>query len=292
LAGRLLYGRRNPEEEAGLDDYRFELLSFTPEELERLSALLRSVFTGATYLTPRYLEWIYLANPDGRAVGCNAWHGGELVGHMAAMAMTGRVEGEAMPGLFFLNGAIHPEHRGKKLQSRISGAMFEDAVRQGYRFAVGCGNRYSTGPLLTRFEMVRPLEARIGLGGPRPSAGGFAPSFERAWSDEAIAWRSANPERRYGVRGGRLLAPSGRPGIAAILHESANLPDTPEAPPGPLRVWIGLHPGLDWRGSAFVPIPPRLRPSPLNLVWKDLTGQGLRPDPERFVFRAADFDPF
>jgi len=49
---------------------------------------------------------------------------------------------------------------------------------------------------------------------------------------------------------------------------------------------------VDWSASAFLPIPMRLRPSPLNLVYKDLTGGSFVPDADRIVFRSLDFDAF
>lgn len=282
------------------DGYRFELLTHDADSYARVSRLLRLVFPKARQLTPRYLEWYYDRNPEGKAIGCNAFAGDALVGHMAAVVLSGRLEGEERRGLYMVNGAVHPAHRGRRLQSGISAGMFEEAVRQGYAYCFGTGNKWSTGPLLTRFKMVRPLDARLGFGLPRHRDCGPQPSFEHRWSEEAMQWRLANPEARYAVvrQGGRaaVVAAAGLPGIAAILHQGAALETPAEsglAPvPGPLRVWLGLDPHVDWRRSAFLPIPKRLRPSPLNLVYRDLSGGGFVPDPDRIVFRGLDFDAF
>ncbi|HEX8525532.1 GNAT family N-acetyltransferase, partial [Allosphingosinicella sp.] len=182
------------------DGYRFRLLELTDAELRRNSELLQTVFRGAGHLSPPYLRWQYIDNPDGRAIGCNAFLGDELVGHMTAVPMLGSLEGETVRGLFMLNGAVHPAHQRRRIQSRISAAIFEEAVKRGYSFCFGTGNRYSTGPLLTRFRMVRPLEARIGFGSPARRTADITPSFERVWSEEALRWRLSNPERRYAVR--------------------------------------------------------------------------------------------
>jgi hypothetical protein len=280
------------------EEYRFEPLDHSKGGYEQVSSLLRQVFPKARHLTPRYLEWHYGANPDGQAVGCNAFAGDALVGHMAAIVFPCRLEGDARRGMYTVNGAVHPEHRGRRLQSGISAAMFEEAARLGYAFCLATGNKWSTGPLLTRFKMLRPLEARLGIGLPRPSEAVSEPSFERTWSDEALRWRMANPERLYSaVRTGdrlSILSASGMAGVGAILYQgpgAESLAD-PGRAPGPLRVWLGLDPGLDWKRSAFLPIPMRLRPSPLNLVYKDLTGGGVLPDPDRVVFRGIDFDAF
>ena len=280
------------------EDYRFELLEHTPGDYRRISALLGTVFPKARHLTPRYLEWHYGGNPDGRAVGCNAFAGDELVGHMAAIVFPCRVDGGNTRGLYMVNGAVHPAHRGRRLQSRISEAMFEEAARLGYPFCLATGNKWSTGPLLTRFRMLRPLDARIGLALPRRRETELEPSFERLWSDEALRWRLANPEARYSAIGGgsdvAILAPAGVAGVGAILHQGRapeGLETGPRAP-GPLRVWLGLDPAIDWGSSAFLPIPMRLRPSPLNLVCRDLAGGDFLPDPGRIVFRGFDFDAF
>jgi hypothetical protein len=280
------------------DGYRFALMNpHDPRDLESVSALLRTVFPKAQQLTPRYLAWQYRDNPDGEAVGCNAWLGGELVGHMAAYAMRGLLQGEEKKGQFMLNGAVAAGHRGKRLQSRISAAIFAESVRRGFVFCFGTGNRWSTGPLLTRFRMVRPLEARIGFGVPSVKRAAPEPSFARLWSEEALAWRLANPERAYAVRpapgGAVILAATGTPGIAAILDRCGPARLEPGGSvPGPLRLWLGLDPAVAWERSAFLPIPSALRPSPLNLVFRDLTGGGLLPDPGRVRFHALDFDPY
>lgn len=283
------------------DEYRFRLIEFNDEELRRTSDLLRLVFPRATHLTPEYLRWQYADNPDGGAVGCNAYAGDELVGTMTAVPMTGRLEGEERRGMFMLNGAVRADHRRRRLQSRISAAIFEESAARGYAFCFGSGNKYSTKPLLTRFRMVKPLEARIGFGLPRRRETGTAPSFERAWSEASMRWRTADPERafRIGTAGDRSLvtAATGAPGLSAVLYDGRQQwphdgtgSGTGSGAPRGMRLWIGLDPEISWGRSAYVPIPQRLRTSPLILVFKDLTGGSYVPDPERVVFRLADFD--
>lgn len=281
------------------DGYRFELMDVSaPPELAAASALLRRVFAGAKHLTARHLAWQYRDNPDGAAVACNAYFGEELVGHMAALPMLGRFDGEVRPGLFMANGAVDADHRRRGLQSRISAAIFEEAVRRGYDFCFGTGNRYSTIPLLTRFKLIGPLDARIGLGMPARSWSTEPASFERQWSEQALRWRLADPERPAAVRARAgdvaMLAATGVPGVAAILMAGRNewRMESAGAAPGPFRLWLGLDRAIDWAASTFVSVPTRLRPSPLNLVFKDLAGAGLAPDPARLVFRAIDFDPY
>jgi GNAT superfamily N-acetyltransferase len=280
------------------DPYRLELLRFDAPALDEVSRLLRLVFPKARHLTPRYLDWLYAANPDGEAVACSAFAGDRPVGHLGAMAMTAWIEGGERRGLLLLNSAVHPEHRRRGLMSRLSETIFPEGIRRGYSFCISTGNRYSTLPLLTRFKMLRPLEARIGLGAPRLGGRRFVPSFERIWSAKALSWRLANPEGHYAVeRSGTDLtvtAQTGLGGIGAMLYQGPGDPGVveSEAAPGPVRVWLGLDPNVDWRRSAYLPIPRILRPSPLNLLFRDMSGTGLLPDPARLVFRGLDFDAY
>lgn len=279
-----------------MEEHEFTPLEHSPAELEQVSALLRRVFPHAPHLTPAYLRWLYVDNPEGHALGYNAWHEGRLVGHCAGQPLTARVDGETLRGILLVNAAVEPGHVRRNITRRTTDPMFDAAARQGYAFSIAIGNANSTLPLLTRFAMVGPLDARVGLGLPRRREAMATPSWERAWSDDAMRWRLANPERPYAVRrrGARALvtAPAGKPGLGALLYDGADGWGLTEGGrgAGPLRVWLGRDPAVDWGRSPFVPIPMKLRPSPLNLVFKDLSGRGLHPDAARVVFRAIDFD--
>lgn len=279
------------------DPYRLAPLAMSGDDFERISALLRQVFPRARHLTARYLAWQYAQNPDGEAVGFSAYAGDTLVGHLGGMALSARIEGEARRGLLLLNSAVHADHRRRSLMSRLSEAIFAEGAARGFSFSISTGNRYSSKPLLTRYKPIGLLEARIGIGWPRRGEPAAPPSFERIWSDKALGWRLANPERQYSVAGRgdgiSISARSGLPGVAALLYQGngAARPAGGKAPP-PLGVWLGRDPGIAWRRSSFLPIPERLRPSPLNLFFRDLTGAGVVPDPSRLVFQALDFDAY
>lgn len=270
--------------------YRFEPARLDRAELAKTADLLQLVFPHARHLTADYLQWRYADNPDGPVVGCNAWLGDTIVGHMAASPMRALTDGGEQRGIATQNGAIHPEHRGKRLQSGISEQMFADGIAQRFAFSLATGNRYSTGPLSTRYQMVCPIDVHLGLGTPRRRKLAFIPSFETLWSADALQWRLSDPHRRYAIRNGRMLAKTSVPGIAAVLAEGLDLPDSGDAPSGPLRLYLGLDPGAKWAGSAFISIPQRLRPSPLNVMWRDLAGAAPMPDASRMIYRLLDTD--
>jgi GNAT superfamily N-acetyltransferase len=280
------------------DEYRLEPLGPDPAALDSVSLMLRRVFPKARHLTPRYLAWQYAANPDGGAVAYSAFAGDVLVGHLAGMAMVARIEGETRRGLLLLNSAVHRQHRRRGLMSRLSEAIFEEGAKRGFAFSISTGNRYSSKPLLTRYRQIGLLEARVGIGWPKRGGQIADPSFARIWSEEALRWRLANPEGRYAVHrhehGIAVSAGGGLPGIGALLYQGPGDARFAQGGSlhGPLRLWLGLDPGIAWNRSAFLPIPQWLRPSPLNLFFRDLTGGGFAPDPSRLIFQALDFDAY
>lgn len=278
-------------------DYDFLLIEHRRNELEQASALLRIVFPHARHLTPRHLDWQYRGSPDGRAIACGAYRRGHLVGHVAALPLRARLNGEEHSGVILVNAAVHPEHRRRNLTVRMTFAAMDEVFRQGHRFALAVGNAVSTGALMIGFRPIAPLLAKLGFGTPARSLP-VEPSFERLWSEQALRWRLASPVRRYvsTVRNSRLVvtAVTGRPGIAALLHDGPELGAFAASGrwQSPARLWIGLDPAIDWKRSRFVDIPGRLKPSPLNLTFVDLTGRDLFPDPARILFRPIDFDAF
>jgi hypothetical protein len=59
----------------------------------------------------------------------------------------------------------------------------------------------------------------------------------------------------------------------------------------PLTAWIGLAPNARWSGIALR-VPQSMRPSPLNLIFKDLTDAARTLDKSKVFFEAIDFDAY
>jgi GNAT superfamily N-acetyltransferase len=262
--------------------------------------LLQRVFPEAKHLTEEVLTWEYVANPDGPAVGFNAWMGDELAGHYATIPLLARVNGKEERGLLSLNTATAPEHQGKGLFTKLADSTYRYAEKQGYGFVVGVANANSTHGFIKKlgFQLVGPLRAMAGVGPLNRVDGGHV-QYERVWHRDALKWRLAHPLYSYSVKhaggldllmsdrsqlGGRLL-------LAAMDHGAMQGVALPEFNGlAPFRIWVGLDPAFSWGLRPYVNIPVKLRPSPLNLIFKDLTGQGRTLSPEQVRFQAIDFD--
>lgn len=283
-----------------MEGYALEQVDAGEGSIKAITALLQAAFPGAHHFTEAVVRWQYRENPEGAVIGFNAWHGSELAGHYVALPMAATVEGRVEKGLLSLNTATHPAHQGKGLFTKLARATYEHAAQAGYGFVVGVANANSTHGFTKKlgFELVSPLRAMIGIGALPQRRQDAEVQFAHTWNDASMAWRLRHPAYPYSIRqqNGRTLILSGRRQLGAryvlsVRDEPMPANGLAKEASGVLRkVWIGLDPGMNWAGKAFINIPMRFRPSPLNLIFKDLTGKGRTLDAARVRFDTMDFD--
>ncbi|HNO06129.1 MAG TPA: GNAT family N-acetyltransferase, partial [Flavobacteriales bacterium] len=269
-------------------------------DIVQAANLLRGVFPDARHFSEDALRWQYRDNPDGEVVGFNARLEGVLAAHYVAIPLVATVDGREERGLLSLNTATHPSHQGKGLFTKLANATYAHAAEQGFGFVIGVANANSTHGFVKKlgFQLVSPLRAMVGIGPLPYRTTGAKVRYERVWSPAALRWRLAHPcypymlkhagntrlvlsERtQFGARYVLGAARDGRfDGLAPTTNEGVRM-----------KAWIGLDPDLDWAGSLYVNVPMRLRPSPLNLILKDLTGRGRTLDADGIRFSPLDFD--
>jgi GNAT superfamily N-acetyltransferase len=283
-------------------------LRYAPVQLDAATlatygALFAACFPMTDKFTADYLRWLYVDNPDGRAVGFDAWDGERLAAHYVCIPARAWVEGHEVPVLLSLNTATHPDYQGKGLFTRLAAMTFEAGAAQGYDGVYGVANANSTPGFVRKlgFQLVRPLEARVGLGAlrHRPRAPSSHLSFERSWSPAALRWRCANPHNPVFMRnsGGKLrfhAAAAGHklPAYAELETAGAALPAQEGPMLSPLRLFIGLAPDASSSYWNYASIPMRLRPSPLNLIYRSFAPRVTALDPARIAFSFLDFDAY
>lgn len=269
----------------------------TPEQLTAYSALLGKVFGEAPKFTPQALAWRYRDNPDGLVVGFDAWDGERLAAHYVTCPTTARIGGTSVRGLLSLNTATDPDYGGQGLFTRLAQATYEAAAIAGHGFVMGVANANSTPGFLKKldFQLVAPLEAGVILRQPRRFEVANA-DFRIDWTPRRLAWRLANPASAYGVRDRDGLtvisAPTHLPLVRCVGFVSEGLTE-PGGAAGLASLFIGLEPRVDLAALGLLPLPRRLRPSPLNLIYRrlgDPAPQGL--DPASTAIGFLDFDPY
>ncbi len=281
--------------------YNIEPIDLSDEGLHKASELLNLVFKTDDFSVD-FLRWQYVENPDGPAVGFNAWHNDELVAHYATQPWPAELGGNIVKGLLSLNTATHPDHQGKKLFTNAAEKTYAAAKEQGYCFVIGVANKNSTPGFINKlnFQLVGPLKAEIGLDYAHYD-GTNCCEFTRQWTKEQLAWRMRNPQRGYLYKRKEgythIYADPGRTGVKALLaifpEDDISLVRMFHQPPGKwLTLYIGMDPNIRQRGWFNLPIPKLLRPSPLNLIFRDIDGCLGQLDKETVRFRALDFDAY
>ncbi len=298
--------------------------------IEATAALLEQVFPGTRLSRPDYLVWLYERNPFGTVVATNLDDEQGRAGHYAVTPLELSARGVPRAAGLSLNTAVHERARGGGVFTRLAEQTFDAARARGLEVVIGVANANSTPGFLRRlqFELVGPLPATVLL--PTPGrdrlrsgwadAAAFAPGglaassehllqpastgIEPRWSAETLRWRLAAPGSRYALhRGDDVLVVSTvdrrkRVPVAVLLAIFAAAPLDDAAARAvvraacrfhraPLALHVGINANVAFRG---LPLPERLRESPLNLIYRDLTGVARTDEVRRLEF--VDFDAY
>ena len=284
--------------------------SLSDHELLRVKELMLTVWPKATFYTFDYLDWLYRLNPVGKAETFNVWKEDTIIGHYAAIPIVANLFGHEERGLLSLNTVVHPDYQGKGYFKSLALNTYEEAKLRNAGFVIGVANAISTllGQRLLKFQKVTPLTVKLGLGHVKrklePSA---LPCFQVNWEEASLAWRLKRPGAHYRVtsnsNGTWLWRNTGSYGIytemgwfpteARQLMTVLSQVDTlPTITPNPVRLWIGLDQRCEWPGYWYHDLPERFKPSPLNLVFKDLTNDKRLLVAETARVSLLDFDAY
>jgi predicted N-acetyltransferase YhbS len=294
-----LSAREGPEK---AKDFTVEPLDLSDEGVRQTTALLKKVWPGAAHLTVEYIKWLYRENPHGAAFGCNACAEGRIVGHYAAVPVRWVIEGEIQDGLLSLNTAVDESFRGRGLFRILAGSTYKDAAEKGRAFVIGVANAQST-PLFLKqfkFQLLGPMTVKVGIGQAGKPPEDMPGNSTYSVTDTAtIEWRLRAPHRSY-FRANEVPVVSvtslpfvySSMGVELLADNVQVVSSGLRRARSPLRVWIGYDPRLRWRGSAYLDVPSRLRPSPLNVIFKDLTPRGRVLAEDRVRMSLIDFDAY
>lgn len=283
----------------------FERCSDDQASLKEYADLFSACFPGAGKLAdPAYLHWLYAENPSGAVVGFNAREAGRLAAHYVCIPVTMAVDGVPVKALLSLNTATHPDFQGKGLFTKLAEQTYAAGVAEGAALVYGVANANSTPGFVRKlgFDLVSPLESRVGLGrlGHFDWAQLNAQSrFLHRWSAQELDWRLRNPVGKIAIhtrgdgKAAGFSAATGRIGMRAWAEMPLPVEmqtHTVGAPVGG-RVWLGLVPRGFGRFGLYRHLPQRLRPSPLNLIVRGLQTP-VRLAPDEIFFNFLDFDAF
>jgi len=287
-----------------INGYIQKPIAFDDQSLKQYSRFLSTHYGKPEQFTFDYIKWQYVDNPVGRAVGFDAFYRGELIAHVTTIPLRAVIFGKEEKWLLLVNAMTLPEHRRQGVSVGLADNIERSGRERGCTFIIGIANLNSTPAYVKgrQMELSTTLDARLGPGMPdRENVSEERYDLKVLWNEKSLRWRLKRPGGRYWqrVKKGQstLFAPSGKPGIKVVMGNFSNS-DVGEALPlrpyigMPLNLWIGKDPAIRWGRSPFIPIPDWLKPSPLNFLFKDLSGQNRSLRGKRIFFQCIDFDAF
>lgn len=280
--------------------YDFKQVKVDNKSMQEVASLLSLVFSSTKKFTPDFIEWQYAKNPNGSIVGFNAYAGEELAAHYVTQPVIVELKGKKTRGLLSLNTATHPSHRGKQLFTKLAELTYEYAKNNDYEFVYGVANDNSTHGFIKNlgFQMVSPLNTKIGLGKINNKLSGIDYDFKRVWTQEDLSWRLNNPSLKYYRNKNQIIVPTGKTGLNATIYEcrDSQLIENTRIENfnglNILKLNVGLDNSIDWKKACYFDVPKRFKSSPLNLIFKDLSTKGLMIDPKKIKFEIIDFDGY
>ncbi len=274
----------------------------TYQDLIRYQSLFDETFGPQPKFHPEALNWLYVNNPAGSVIGFDAFDQDLLVAHYVCVPVKISHNGRLERGLLSLNTATRASHQGKGLFVKLAEATYQRASLEGFNCVIGVANANSTPGFLRKlgFSLVAPLQARIEIGAPAydPHEAHKLASFFRVWDAVSLKWRSENPANklRYYAGNNSLTAVGNAFGPFLSVQTSLPLPKGfnhfDRGIASPFRVSLGLVPEGCVQGLLNFDIPFFLRPSPLNFIFKDLSGEGRLIDKGKVFFSFLDFDAY
>ncbi len=273
-------------------EYKFIKTDISKEKIQAYSKLLSAVFYNTDKFTEEFLTWQYVNNPNGKVVGFDAYSNDSLAGHYVTIPVSYYIDGKIRKGLLSLNTATHADHRGKGLFTQLANRTYDEAKQLGYEFVIGVANQNSTHGFLKKlgFYLIAPLTVKTGIG---------SVNFDKDldylakpnWNNESLKWRIANPEANYLEYKNTIISPTDKNGIYAQLFSSKDNSLSLSTKKPFFKLWIGIAKDLKCKGL-FFNLPKKLKPSPLNLIFKDLTGKLPAINKEDILFELIDFDGY
>ena len=285
----------------------FQSMNIVPIQLdeksiERYSKQLKNWFPKTPLNSRRFevtsLVWQYIKNPEGCAIGYDAFDKDQLVAHYVCIPTTIMGPSGSLKALLSLNTATSPQYYGKGLFTKLALETFSIAKKMGYSCVYGVGNKNSTPGLVRKlgFDLVAPLEVLIGIGHLHPQNSDSSCQFQRIWNEASLNWRCANPANQIhalqNANASVYYADTEYPFISAydvrLGHNFSNqLFDSNKFK---LKLILGLFPqGVP---SSFLRIPNFLKLSPLNFIFKSLDPSVKTPDRQGIHFTFLDFDAY
>ena len=267
-------------------------------EIEKIKILLEKTFGKKFNID--YLKWLYIDNPNGKAITCNILDKDKIVGHYAVIPTVVVIDNKKYKAALSLNTAVDRNYRGKGFFKKMAEKTYLEAKRCGINFIFGISNQQSTNLFLKHFNFqdLGQLDVKIGFGNRKETIDRKKIKF--FWDARSLKWRVNNPRYKYKfmIKKDKFLIFNRIYKIINILMGEYNLNEMEIGKKEKsvfnfLNLYIGLG-KKNLKKSFYFNIPNFLKPSPLNLIFKDISDnqEKLLLNREDILIQLLDFDAF
>lgn len=253
-------------------------------------------FPGNERLSRTYLEWLYLENPDGRAIGVDAYMDNELAAHYVTIPRTYRLGGIVYRALLSVNTATHPAHQRRGLFKRLANATYEAGRAENYQFVLGAANANSSHGFISSLGFAHLGQIRMVAWLNRNEAA-VAECLRLDVRPEWLAWRLSRPQANYRLsrtRGGMIRIQIRKRGVGVTMGVvpaeqvvGAGLVEPVHSLP-----WLPNFTPVFPIPSSSVQLPAWLHPSPWNIIFRPLGSAGLLVDTSSLYYDGLAMDTF
>jgi GNAT superfamily N-acetyltransferase len=290
------------EQALGVQSMKILPIQFDAKHLALYSVLLKNCFPDTPANRRKFsvdsIVWLYTHNPDGMALGFDAFDEDQLVAHYVCIPANILSASGPMKALLSLNTATLPSYQGRGLFTQLAQATFEAAKQLGFDCAYGVANQNSTTGFVRKlgFSLIAPLQARMGIGRLHSPWSNLPLQFQRIWKPSALIWRCANPANPVRISKQFdtciFMADTQYKGICAYaeLLDNSVFNCSPRFSSLKLKLFLGLLPqGLN---ESYLKIPEFLKPAPLNFIFKPFQPMVPIPNRDAVHFTFLDFDAY
>ncbi len=284
---------------------------FSLSELEKLSTFLSKIFKKnlnfqlKNKFSAKFLNWLYNQNPNGKAIVNNIYEDDKIIAHFALIPILVLYKKEIYKSALSVFTAVDEKNRGLYFFHKLASKSFDIAKSNGIRFIIGVSNQISSELFVKcfNFKLISPLDVKIGLS-KFNEKNDFPHNFQVFKDKNTLNWRLNNPRFKYQIykqkKQKKFIIFNNHYKLFKIhmgffstedlnFQNKTYLKTTYNL--NPLNMWIGLNNNLEDKLMSFS-FPEILKPSPLNLIIKDLNSKETKLSKKDIKFNLIDFEIF
>ena len=283
--------------------------NLTIKELEKLSIFLSRIFKKSLNFqlknsySVEFLDWLYNKNPNGKAIINNVYEDEKIIAHFALVPITVLFNNKTYKSALSVFTSVDENHRNLYFFHQLASKSFELAKLEGIRFIMSVANEISSELYVKcfKFKLISPLAVKIGLS-KFQEKNNLPHKFEILRDKTTLEWRLSNPRFKYQIykenekciifnNNYKLF----KMNMGYISNKDLDLQnkiiskDTYNL--NPFNMWIGLNNNLKNTKMSFN-FPEILKPSPSNLIIKDLKSEETNLSKEDIKFNLIDYEMY